>query len=443
VASLLIRNGLLVTMNDRLDVFAGCVAVRDATIAAVGPEEQVAAERFDRVVDARGGFVLPGFVQTHVHLCQTLFRGFADDLPLLEWLRLRIWPLEAAHRPESLRAAARVAAAELLLSGTTCALTMETVHDTDAVFEAIDEIGLRATIGKCMMDSDDEAPQRLRESTAASLDESVAIHRRWHGAANGRLRVAFAPRFAVSCSRGLLESVASLSADAGALVHTHAAEAREEIEVVRRIAGTTNLRYLDDTGLGSPRLCVAHCVWVDEGEQQLIADRGIKVLHCPGSNLKLGSGIAPVPELRARGVSVSIGADGAACNNHLDMFGEMRLAATLQAMRLGPGSLPARDVVWMATRGGAEALGLAADIGSLEPGKRADMIVVDRSRPHMAAGGDPYSSLVYAARAADVRTTVVDGALLVDDFTLQRLDAREVAAEARRQARQLADRAGI
>ena len=439
--SLLIRSGLVMTMNDRFEVVEGDVSIRDGRIAAVASHIDAP---HDRVVDARGGYILPGLIQTHVHLCQTLFRGYADDLPLMDWLRSRVWPMEAAHTPESLRAAARLAATELLASGTTAVLTMETVHDTDVVFETVAESGLRATIGKCMMDFDAQVPRRLQEETRASLDESVAIRQRWDGAADGRLRAAFAPRFAVSCSRELLEAVADLSDRSHALVHTHASESRDEIAIVKQLSGgLTNLEYLASLGLGSPQLCAAHCVWVDDREQQLLAERDIKVMHCPGSNLKLGSGIAPVPEMRARGITVSLGADGAACNNRLDMFEEMRLAAVLQAMRQQPGALPARDVLWMATRAGARTLGLDTDIGSIEVGKKADLIVVDRDRPHLAPGPDPYSTIVYAARGSDVRATVVDGELLVDDFLPVRVDRAAVAAEARSAARELASRAAI
>ncbi len=207
--------------------------------------------------------------------------------------------------------------------------------------------------------------------------------------------------------------------------------------------GLNNIEYLASLHLASPRLCAAHCVWVDEGEQRLLAEHDVKVLHCPGSNLKLGSGVAPVPEMLARGITVSLGADGAACNNRLDMFEEMRLAGILQATRRHPGILAARDVLWMATRNGARTLDLDADIGSIEPGKRADVIVVDRDRPHLAPGPDPYSTLVYAARGSDVRTTIVDGTVLVDEFSPTRVDRAEVAAEARRIGRQLASRAGV
>ena len=439
----LIRNATILTMDDRLTIVEGDVAMRDGIIVGTGvlPERQAA---YETIVDARGGYVLPGFIQTHVHLCQTLFRGSADDMPLLEWLRRRVWPLEAAHSPRTLRASARLAAVELLRTGTSSVLTMETVHDTDVVFETLEASGLRATVGKCMMDFDDEVPARLREKTRQSIDESLALKKRWHGAANGRLRAAFAPRFAVSCSRELLEAVAHLSVAENALIHTHASENREEVEVVRRLSGGfSNLEYLADTGLATPHLCTAHCVWVTEAEQALLAERDVKVLHCPGSNLKLGSGIAPVVEMRQRGISVSLGADGAACNNRLDMFDEMRLAATLQAMRVRPGALPARDVVWMATREGARALGLEDEIGSIEVGKRADLIVIDRDAPHLAPGLDPWSTIVYSARGTDVRTVIVDGEVLVAESRPTRFDPAEVAAEARNAAAELMARAGL
>src|SRR3954454_14256222 len=208
MSSLLIRGGTVLTLNDAWDVVDGDVSIRDGRIAAIGAN---LAGHHDRTIDARGGYVLPGLIQTHIHLCQTLFRGYADDLSLMDWLRTRVWPMEAAHTAESLRAAARLATTELLCSGTTAVLTMETVHDTDVVFEAVAESGLRATIGKCMMDFDAQVPARLREETRRSIHESLAFRTRWHGAGGGRLRAAFAPRFAVSCSRELLEAVAALS----------------------------------------------------------------------------------------------------------------------------------------------------------------------------------------------------------------------------------------
>ena len=236
---------------------------------------------------------------------------------------------------------------------------METVHDTDVVFEALDEMGLRAVVGKCMMDSDQQVPARLQEKTRASIDESVALRKRWDGAANGRLHAAFAPRFAVSCSRELLEAVAELSiARSRDRPHARVGEPRRSRGRPQAVGRPEQPRVprRHRPGDAAPvhgALRVGHAT----REQALLAERDVKVLHCPSSNLKLGSGLAPVAEMRARGISVSLGADGAACNNRLDMFEEMRLAATIQAVRQQPGALTARDALWMATREGARALG--------------------------------------------------------------------------------------
>src|SRR5580765_7305198 len=238
----LIRNATILTMNDAMDVVTGDVWIADGHIVGVGraPDNW----RATTTVDAAGGLLLPGFVQTHVHLCQTLFRGLADDLPLLAWLKTRVWPLEAAHDERTLRAAAQLAAAELLLGGTTTVLTMETVHGTDAVFDALVPTGLRAIVGKCMMNARGEEPARLYQPAAEAIDESLALHARWHGAANGRLRAALAPRFAISCTRELLEATAAASDAQGMLVHTHASEQREEIDLVRSLTGLDNIAYL-------------------------------------------------------------------------------------------------------------------------------------------------------------------------------------------------------
>jgi cytosine/adenosine deaminase-related metal-dependent hydrolase len=320
---------------------------------------------------------------------------------------------------------------------------METVHDTDAVFEALEGTGLRAVVGKCLMDVRGDAPARLHEPTGRALDESLALHRQWHGAAHGRLRAALAPRFALSCSRELLEATAHESARLGVLVHTHAAEQQDETALVRQLTGLGNLEYLAATGLASDRLCAAHCVWTTADEMRLLAERRVRVLHCPGSNLKLGSGVAPVAAMRRAGISVSLGADGAACNNTLDMFQEMRLAAMLQATHAAPGALPARDVVWMATREGARAIGLEAEIGSIEPGKKADLVVVRADGLHQTPHDDPYALLVYATRADDVLATVVDGQVVSRRGDPTWADRQDVVHEAREARRALLARAGL
>ena len=438
--TLLIKGGTVVTMDAAGTVFEGDVLVRGRGIEAVG---DLSSTRADVTVDARGCAVLPGFVQTHVHLCQTLFRGAADDLALLDWLKRRVWPMEAAHDPASLRASARLGVAELIRGGTTCALTMETVRHTEEVFRVVEESGFRATVGKCMMDKGQEVPAGLREVAEDSIRESLALLEKWHGRAGGRVRYCFAPRFAVSCTSALLERVAFLARERGVMIHTHASENLSEIELVERETGLRNVEYLDSLGLSGPHVLLAHCVHLDGGERELLASRGTHVAHCPSSNMKLGSGVAPVSEMLERGVSVSLGADGAPCNNRLDMFTEMRSAALLQKVSRGADALPAARVLRMATLGGARALGLEGDIGSLEVGKRADITVVELGRLHTTPRPDVVSTVVYAAGAGDVRDVLIDGRPVLLGGELQTLAERDVVAEASRQYELLAARSGV
>ncbi|HEX5707523.1 MAG TPA: 5'-deoxyadenosine deaminase, partial [Pyrinomonadaceae bacterium] len=391
--------------------------------------------------DARGCVVLPGFVQTHIHLCQTLFRGAADDLALIDWLRRRVWPMEAAHTAASLRASARLGVAELVRGGTTCALTMETVSHTEEVFRVVEETGFRATVGKCMMDRGDEVPKALLEDAAEAMRESLALFERWHGRDEGRVRACFAPRFAISCTEGLLRQTAARARELGALVHTHASENRTEIEIVERETGRRNVVYLDEVGLTGPHVVLAHCVHLDDAELGLLASTETHVAHCPSSNMKLGSGTARIGEMLALGLSVTLGADGAPCNNRLDMFTEMRAASLLQKVVGGAEALPARQVLRMATVGGARALGLADEIGTLETGKRADVTIIDLRRPHLTPHPDPVSTIVYAAQTSDVRTVLVDGRVLLRDGELTTLNESEVLAEAVAEADALAERA--
>jgi cytosine/adenosine deaminase-related metal-dependent hydrolase len=386
---------------------------------------------------------MPGLVQAHIHLCQTLFRGLADDLTLEDWLAKRIWPLEAAHTPDSIYWSALLGSAELLLGGTTAILDMETVRHTDAAFRALEEIGLRATAGKCLMDAATN-PAGLRESTDRALQEAADLCARWHGAAQGRLRYCFAPRFAPSCTGPLLRAASDAAERAGAVLHTHAAETPVELELVKRATGRDEIAYLDSVGIAGPRAALAHCVWADQDAIGRLARAGTNVVHCPSSNLKLGSGIAPIPEMLAAGCHVALGADGAPCNNRLDGFEEMRLAALIQKPRLGPEALPAAKVLELATLGGARALGLEHEIGSIEVGKRADLVALDLSGPHgQPAGADLVSRLVYAARAADVRHVVVDGRVVVRGGRLLSVDLEEIRVKANAAARRLRRAVGL
>lgn len=441
MTKLLIRDACILTMNSADEVIRGDVLIDGRTIAAVGPKLSASA---DVVIDANGKALLPGFVQTHVHLCQTLFRGQADDLALIDWLRRKIWPLEAAHDEETVYCSALLGIGELLRSGTTTILDMETVRHAGSAFRAIEESGIRAQAGKAMMDLGDGVPPALLEKTERSLQESVDLLNRWHGAASGRIEYAFCPRFVVSCSEELLVGVRDLAARYRVNVHTHASENRDEIALVEAERGMRNVVYLDRIGLARPNLILAHSIWLDDEEKRIIRDRGVKVTHCPGSNLKLASGIARVPELLGDGVAVGIGADGAACNNNLDMFQEMRLTAFLQKVRRGPTAMDAKTVLRMATIGGAKVLGMESRIGSIEPGKLADLQLLDLEDYHVypSYGADPYSRVVYAATRGDVDTVIVDGRIVVRDKTVLSVDRRKVLSESDRAIRSLLSRIG-
>lgn len=436
MASILIKNGSLVTMDASNSVVEGELLLVDGKIAAVGG----AGRSADVVIDATDCAVIPGFIQTHIHLCQTIFRGSADDLALIDWLKKRVWPMEAAHSAGSIAASARLGVAEMIKGGTTCALTMETVNHTSEVFKVVAESGFRATVGKCMMDKGDEVPFALQEQTARSIEESLELLEAWHGGADGRIRYCLAPRFAISCTRELLEQVARLAREHGVMIHTHASENRTECDIVESETGMRNIAYLDSLGLTGSHVALAHCVHLSDDEIETLATSRTNVVHCPSSNLKLGSGIAPIARLLDRDVSVSLGADGAACNNRLDMFTEMRTAALLQKAMHGPEVLPADRVLRMATIDGAKALGLAGEIGSLEVGKRADVAVVRLDRLHLTPVTEVISALVYAAEATDVDTVVIDGQLVMRDRKLLTLDEADVVARANAEAKELLKR---
>ena len=415
MSTILIRNAVVMTMNNQDHIFTGDVFIDGNRISQMG--ERLEIQAADRIIEAGGKVLLPGFVQTHIHLCQTLFRGRADDLSLIEWLKEKIWPLEAAHSEDSVYYSAMLGIGELIRSGTTTILDMETVHYTQSAFQAIKESGIRALSGKVMMDHGTEVPVALQENTQKSLQDSVDLLEKWHGAENGRIQYAFCPRFVVSCTEELLVGVRDLSAQYGVMVHTHASENLGEIAMVEAERGMRNIVYLDHIGLAKPNLILAHSIWLDDEEKRIIRDRGVKVTHCPGSNMKLASGIAEIPLLLEQGIDIGIGADGAPCNNNLDMFQEMRLTAYMQKVKHGPTIMNAKTVLRMATMGGAKVLGLEEEIGSIETGKLADLQLLDLEDFHVypSFDADWYSRVVYAATRGDVDTVLIDGQIVMEN----------------------------
>jgi len=439
--AILIKNGSLVTMNPGREILNADLLIEGDRISKIG---KISPEPADEIIDASGKIVIPGLVQTHVHLCQTLFRGMADDLELLDWLRSRIWPLEAAHDEESIFYSALLACGELLRGGTTAIIDMATLKHTNSIFNAVSKAGVRYLGGKCMMDKG--GPDALLlEEREQSITESLDLMHKWDGHENGRIRYAFCPRFVPSCSHGLLKTVQELSDQYRIPVHTHASENRSEIELVEKERGMRNIKYLDELGLCNERLILAHCIHLDEEEKNILTARQVNIAHCPSCNLKLGSGIAPIPDLLQRGARVSLGADGAPANNNLSMFIEMRMAALIQKPLHGASCMPAQTVFEMATLGGARAMGLEKEIGSLEIGKKADIAIINIDNWHSwpASAANYYAQLVYQVQTQDVYATIVDGKKLMQNGELTRLSKAEVLKQTESCLQGLKKRAGL
>lgn len=412
---MLVTNGHVLTMDEDFTAFPeGAVAISGGRIAAVGRMAEAAGVRAGTVIDARGGIILPGFVNTHCHAAMVLFRGLADDRPLDGFLKA-VWAAEAAHvTPETVRAGATLGLAEMALGGVTHVVDM--YFHPDATVEAARDIGIGLTAGPVFIGFDgiDHLPwaERLRFA-----EDFLARHR-----ATAGLELMLMPHSAYTLDAGQLAEVTALSERFEVPVHIHAAEAPSEMALVAARQGTTPVRALDRAGMIRPGTLLAHAVHLDEAEIALLADRGVAIAHCPLSNAKLASGTARLRDLRSAGAVTSLGTDGAASGNDLDMFRTMRLAAQMAILASGaPDVLPARDIVAMATQEGARAAGLGARKGRLVPGMDADLIVVDLSAPHLIPSYDPYSTLVYAAGRSDVahvvargRTIVADGRIVAD-----------------------------
>ena len=434
----LIRGGVVVPMTAPGVLFEADVLVNDGLVAAVGQRLDGAGAQ---VVDARNALVLPGFVQAHVHVVQSLARHRAEGLPLLRWLAERIWPYEAALSRHEVTAAASLGIAELLAGGTTAALDMGTTHDQDLVFDSAQALGIRLTSGKCHMDAGENVPAGLLEDRDASLAEAEALGSRWHGACGDRLRCAIAPRFVLSCSGELLAGAGDLARRRGYLLHTHASENAEETRAVRERTGMGNVAALSQAGLGGPDVVLAHCVHLEAPEVSLLARQRTGVAHCPGANLKLGSGIANLPGLLAAGVRVGLGADGPPCNNRLSAFHEMALAGTVHNLAHGAGAVDPWTVLEMATWRGADLLGLRR-VGRLEVGWKADVVVLDLSPWAMEPVADPAAVVVYGGGVESVRHVIVDGRVVVSDGDLTTGDGATIRREARAAAAAVAQRLG-
>ena len=434
-----LSNATLLTMRPGDSPTIGNLRLEGNRITAVGSIEP---RDGDKILSCENCVVLPGFIQTHIHLSQTLFRNTAENLSLLDWLMQRILPFEAAHDAESIAASTELAIAELFLSGTTTVLTMEAARHTDSLLDVVERSGIRAIVGKSLVDRP-VGIANFSESREDAIADVLRLKKAWHGRDDGRIEICLAPRFVLGCSESLLHDVVNIAAQENLRIHTHASENDLETQQVRDETGLGNIEYLHSLKLLGPSTFIAHCIHLDPSEIELIAQTGTHVLHCPTANLKLGSGIAPIPEMLEKKVSVTLGSDGAPCNNTLDIFREMSLAVLIQSGRLGVGRLNASDVLEMATRKAAEALGKEREIGTLEAGKLADVVVFDLNRPNTCPAQDIVAAIVHSSTPQNVRDVFVNGRCVVRDGTLTDMSIGHVTTQARENLTALLSRVRI
>ena len=421
-----------------------CIEVSNDKISSI---EKVSAKRLKlfkgEIVHAEDLTLIPGFVQTHVHLCQTLFRGMADDLELLDWLQLRIFPYENAHDKKSLSASVKLGLYELTMTGTTTILDMGTLRHQEVIFDELIASGMRAIAGKCMIDINDLFP-RFKSSTSTELKESYLLSKAFHNEAGGRIKYGFAPRFALSASAKLMQEAKEMMKDfPGSIFHTHSSENTNEINTVRKKYKMNNIEYFNWLNLLDDNAVLAHCIHVDNDEINLLKRKKVRVAHCPSSNLKLGSGIAPIPLFLKKGISVSLGADGAPCNNNLSMFNEMRLASLIQKPIHGAKVLDAETVFKLATIEGAKALNLENEIGSIEKGKKADLVLINFDEgfnPVYESDENVYSNLVYSASANNIKHVMIDGKWIVRNGRSKIYDEKEIRNDAGSELKKLLSR---
>ena len=409
-----IKKGSLLIQNDEIVEISNKLGVNDA----------------DEIINAAGKVLIPGLVNTHTHLSMTLMRGLADDMPLDTWLNNYIWPVEAELNPEYCYAGALVACAEMIKSGTTCFNDM--YFFMDHVAKAADEAGLRGIISHGMIDFGDE------EKRKKEFKESIRIIKKCHNKGDGRIQVAFGPHSPYTCSQELLKEVKTEAAKYGVRIHIHVSETQKEVSDILEAHGKRPFEYLDDIGFLGSEVTAAHAVWLSNNEIDIIREREVKLSHNPSSNMKLSSGVSPVSDLLHKKVCVSIGTDGPASNNNMDMFEEMKVTALLQKVTtMDPTVLNAEEVFKMATINGAKSLGLEDQIGSIEVGKKADITLVDMRSPQLTPFRNPISHFVYAANGSNVDTVICNGEILMKNRELLTLDEKMILEHAQNASEEL------
>lgn len=455
MANLLLTHATVITMNGRREIIRdGAVAVEGNSIVDVGKTSEVKPKhKADQEFNCSGKLVLPGLIDCHVHLAQALLRGVADDMPLLPWLCSRVWPMQGTYDHEDGRLSALLCCVEMLKSGTTTFIEsgLHSRYGFEGIARAVEQVGIRASLSKRMMDvtgyadRPDAIPQSLVESGEATMREAEAMIKRWHGQANNRIHVWFGPRTPGACTVEFYREIAERARELGVGITIHLAEVKQDVEYIQKEFGMTPMQFMEHCGLVGKHVVYAHGVWIPKQDFARLHETGGTVCHCPSSNLKLASGIAPIPGMLKARVNVALGCDGGPSNNTYDLFQEMKLAAILhKGYLLDPEIMPAEIVLEMATLRGARATLWGTELlGSIEPGKLADLVVVDQRRPHLVPVRNPVSNLVYAASGSDVDMVVVDGKVVIEGGEVKTVDEQKIVEEAQRRGLEIERRLGL
>jgi 5-methylthioadenosine/S-adenosylhomocysteine deaminase len=430
-ADILVINGTLLTLDaNHTEIVDGAVAISQDTITAVGSANGFSDWSAARVVDAGGGIIMPGLINTHTHAAMTCFRGLADDLQLMNWLNKHIFPAEAKLDDQKVYLGTLLACAEMIMSGTTCFCDMYLFED--AVARAASEAGMRAVVGEVLYDFDSPNYGPIEKG----FEYTQKLIDAWR--ADPLVTIAVEPHSTYLCAPELLRKAFQLTQSLRLPLVIHLAESKSEVDQIKERYGRTPVEHLAELGILAPNVLACHCVELTENDIHLLQRFDVKVAHNAESNMKLASGVAPIPELLDKGICVGLGTDGCASNNNLDLFLEMDTVAKLHKARtLDPTTMDALSVLKMATIQAARALGLDHLIGSLEAGKKADLIIIDTNKPHLTPMYSPVSHLVYAAMGSDVATTIINGRVVMENGSLNTMDLRKVMDDVNQIAKEL------
>lgn len=425
--NILIKNATLVPIDDKSENIRDTkIAIEKDRIVFIGeiPDDF----KPDKVIDAKGGLVLPGLINCHAHIAMSLFRNYADDLPLMRWLKDKIWPMEEKLTPEDVYWGSMLGVAELIKSGVTCFLDMYFFMEETA--KAAEQAGIRAVLARGLVGGDDDDGTRFQETRN--------LYKNWHNAAGGRIKIMAGPHAPYTCSPGYLKKVADLARELNVGIHIHLSESADEVEESYNKYGKSPIKQMHDLGLFDIPTVAAHCVHICDEDIDIMAEDKVSVVNNPTSNLKLANGFAPVEKMINRGVNVALGTDGPSSNNNLNMFEEIHLAAIVnKSVNHDATSIPAITALKMATINGARALCMEKDIGSIETGKKADLIIIDTQKPHFYPMHNVVSAIAYSAQGSDVKTVIVDGKVVMEDYEIKTIDMEKAMFEAQRVAEEL------